>query len=142
MPSTPSWLVTGPPSPRACSSAYRRKMSPNTGEAYSDAFNPELARNWSAVSQSVFCSSPRSVATPALSVAPPLSRKYGQRPKATDPPPELSIWSFVAAEREATTADLVPEHLFVYSLEESDGIHSPRHTGLCRSLGGNKKGQI
>ena len=37
-------------------------MSPSTGEAYSDAFSPELARSWSAASQSFFCSSLRSVA--------------------------------------------------------------------------------
>ena len=45
------------------SSAYLRKMSPSTGDAYSDAFSPELARSWSAASHSLFCSSPRSVAT-------------------------------------------------------------------------------
>ena len=48
------------------SSAYRKKMSPSTGEAYSDAFSPELARSRSAASQSVFCGSPRSVAMPTL----------------------------------------------------------------------------
>ena len=48
------------------SSAYLKKMSPRTGEAYSDAFSPELARSWSAVSQSLLCTSPRSVATPVL----------------------------------------------------------------------------
>ena len=42
-------------------------MSPSTGDAYSDAFSPELARSWSAASQSLFCSSPRSVATPVPS---------------------------------------------------------------------------
>ena len=45
-------------------------MSPSTGEAYSDAFSPELARSWSAASHSLFWSSPRSVATYVLSGSP------------------------------------------------------------------------
>ena len=37
-------------------SAKRRKMRPRTGAEYCAAFRPELARNWSAASQSFFSS--------------------------------------------------------------------------------------